>query len=298
MRSRCKARRAFTLVELLVVIAIIGILVALLLPAVQAAREAARRVGCLNNLKQIGIALYNYHDAHGEFPYGSADHDGDTVYWNDCKGAATKNCGNWRTTILPFMEQQAIADQLDKIDNTAPGQPNSRSYTRPWALAPQQQLVITEYICPSEPAPYLRGELVSWSCGPRPPAVAGIATYQGNAGPVSTGPSDWGISLSCGVCYGSGDKDAFCLCEWGNKGECNRGFYHSQMPDGPGVMDMYPDGRAIKRITDGTTRTLLIGETHGMNANGDGAGGEWLVRRQYGLGNQHRRGGLADGCES
>ncbi|MCA9134000.1 MAG: DUF1559 domain-containing protein, partial [Planctomycetales bacterium] len=92
----------FTLVELLVVIAIIGVLVGLLLPAVQAAREAARRMQCSNNLKQQGLALHNYHDAFRSFPIGVSYSLNSVVAVRHeyCAGST-----NWRLSILPFLEQ-------------------------------------------------------------------------------------------------------------------------------------------------------------------------------------------------
>jgi len=101
-------RRGFTLIELLVVIAIIAILVALLLPAVQQAREAARRSTCKNNLKQIGLALHNYHDTHRVFPPGQIDPGGSG------SGAGERGNGfSWQTMILPMLEQSAIYDTFD-----------------------------------------------------------------------------------------------------------------------------------------------------------------------------------------
>lgn len=102
---RNRNRLGFTLVELLVVIAIIGILVGLLLPAVQAAREAARRMQCTNNLKQIGLALHNYHDVYKKFPYGS--------YLDKSAGGNTNSQWAWSVMLLPYIEQSAMFNQLN-----------------------------------------------------------------------------------------------------------------------------------------------------------------------------------------
>ncbi len=95
------SRRGFTLVELLVVIAIIGVLIALLLPAVQQAREAARRMQCSNNFKQLGVAFHNYHDTHGSFPYGYLDYGSTDFHARDC----------WMQQIMPYIEQGPAYDK-------------------------------------------------------------------------------------------------------------------------------------------------------------------------------------------
>jgi len=101
----CRVSRGFTLIELLVVVGIIGVLVALLLPAVQAAREAARRTQCQNNLKQIGLAIQNYHDVHNRFPTGY-------ISRFDSSGNDLGPGWGWATAILPELEQSALFDKI------------------------------------------------------------------------------------------------------------------------------------------------------------------------------------------
>src|SRR5262245_31722322 len=104
-----RQRSGFTLIELLVVIAIIGVLVALLLPAVQAAREAARRIQCTNNLKQIGIAIHSYEGARGSFPTGAINF----VYNRpNCSQRELRNHTMF-SFLLPFLEQQPLHDAIN-----------------------------------------------------------------------------------------------------------------------------------------------------------------------------------------
>jgi len=118
MFSRVRARNGFTLIELLVVIAIIAVLISLLLPAVQSAREAARRIQCTNNLKQLGLAMHNYESIHGTLPPSL------TVRTNSA-GAVTW-FGGWSAQgrILPFVEQENIRKVYNvNLPPTAPPNP-------------------------------------------------------------------------------------------------------------------------------------------------------------------------------
>ena len=132
-------RRAFTLVELLVVITIIGILIALLLPAVQAAREAARRLQCSNNCKQVVLALHNYHETYQTFPPGYRF--GESIW--------SINCWSWCIRIWPYMEQEAAFDRIDWSQWSL-----TKPTTRDSHLVYNTE--VSAYLCPSDPTAFVK----------------------------------------------------------------------------------------------------------------------------------------------
>jgi prepilin-type N-terminal cleavage/methylation domain-containing protein len=187
MRPTCQSsprawrRRAFTLVELLVVIAIIGILIALLLPAVQAAREAARRSTCTNNLKQYGIGLQNYHDANHAFPFGiggtlAVDPTGTVVL---AMPMSNQGRASGFIPMLPYIEQQAMYDQIRSggpaLPPWPPNEPVTPSLGRhayaPWIY---WNVTLPVMLCPSDVTPAAAGDRNSNYCFSRGDTISGV----------------------------------------------------------------------------------------------------------------------------
>jgi prepilin-type N-terminal cleavage/methylation domain-containing protein len=219
------SHNGFTLVELLVVIAIIGVLVALLLPAIQAAREAARRSQCSNNLKQIGLAVLNYESAVGRLPAGSTTNDQDRT---------GDYLSTWTVDILPYLEQQALYDLWDKTKDFA--HLSNRSL---------RETFLASYLCPSDQdlselvIPQTSSDaLVPWAPG----------SYRAMSG-FSLGQHEdhyW-------------DNPQYILhpnemLEW------RRGPMYTIARNPPGSWRLKPV--KLKEITDGSSQTLLVGEYH------------------------------------
>src|SRR4051794_19724055 len=237
---------AFTLVELLVVIAIIGILVALLLPAVQAAREAARRAKCVNNIRQIGIAVQNYHDVRKFYPQyhaaippaGKTDNDYTT-------SAGYKWAGPlWSISILPFMEEQALYDSFNKtvtMNNLA---------NQKWI-----QTIVAGYVCPSNETagnPVFTDRTDATGANPK----VGLGLYYA----VSMGPT---APDTCSFCPTPPGNTAPAQTDVQSKNYCCQGAgYGTNWADNStGFLGRSNTIRRFKRITDGLSKTFLAGET-------------------------------------
>ena len=177
-----RRRNGFTLIELLVVIAIIAVLIGLLLPAIQKVREAAARMSCQNNLKQLGIAGHSYHDSNGRLPpavmmpYAQANNDPLTG------GAANPFGPNWAVLILPFVEQQALHTQANPASYPGTTSPaNLASYNLSWRSL--RAVVIKGFLCPSDKG---AGEPFTDPLGRPPEAGWARGNYACNGGTADT----------------------------------------------------------------------------------------------------------------
>lgn len=220
-----RQRKGFTLVELLVVIAIIGILVGLLLPAVQAAREAARRMQCGNNLKQIGLAMHNYGDVNKRFPPGNIT-DGDCC--------STPSFTVWSVSILPYLEQSTLHNQYNA---SLPIEHPTNSFLR--------QTKMPTYNCPSD---MQAGQLLVPGSGPHNNLTSMTASYRGMSG------VGWGMSGEYIYRRQWDSSDILnSACPIANKG-----VLHWTGRVNGAANQFKPE--TFASISDGTSNTLMVGE--------------------------------------
>jgi prepilin-type N-terminal cleavage/methylation domain-containing protein len=180
-------RSGFTLIELLVVIAIIGVLVALLLPAVQEAREAARRIQCTNNLKQVGVALHSYHSANYVFPIGY-------IAWPNSNTNVTSPGWSWASALLPGLEQQPL---YSATNFTLPIEVPPNLTTRTTALA--------VFVCPTD---RFTGLFTMTDVNNQPIAEAQTKSYAGNFGRdinIADYPTTGNGMFVCNLAFGVQD---------------------------------------------------------------------------------------------
>ncbi len=227
------APAAFTLVELLVVIAIIAMLIVLLLPAVQAAREAARRAQCQNNIKQISLGFLNHESAHGFLPSG-----GWGYMWmsHPDRGFGKSQPGGWGYTILPFIEETGLHSLGKGLDPTAQLETNVQVH----------ETAIPNYYCPSrrEARPYPVTVNISFV---KRPLICGNVSLAGRNDYAANGGERLAVGFSAGPPnLEAGDSGAY---KW------------SELHEATGIIANRSE-YGMRHIEDGTTKTYMIGEKY------------------------------------
>ncbi len=229
--------RAFTLVELLVVIAIIGILVALLLPAVQAARESARAMHCKNNLRQIGLATLQFHDTHEAYPPARLTCPKDS-------GQEILTAPSWFARILPYLEESAAAAHWNLYKSIKENPPQALLHA-PTAYRCSSRRNATQAIIPQ----MFGSEPVVYPCGCRGVAMVelvggAVGDYGGNHGDLS---ADWGGE---GAFWLGGNGTGVIVT---SRADCE-----AEQPTGNG----WTDRLGQEEITDGTSKSIVAGEMY------------------------------------
>ena len=251
-------RKAFTLIELLVVIAIIAILVALLLPAVQQAREAARRSQCKANLKNLGLAMHNYHDVHNIFPSQNAR------CTNGPQAANTTGGFSWLVMALPFLDQAGLFDSMDFTNET--GTPWNRDVNDKGRNKAVKDSILPVLLCPSNEmaatVPDSRNGGYRW----RGRASGTRTDYVGSLGHIWGGWKDCGavpdalVNTASGGATSPGSNQPI-----GRRGQPGTPWVNGERSNEwskvNGVFN-YGGGHSIGQITDGTTQTIAAFENY------------------------------------